>query len=185
MAEEALRELSRCRDRLANHDRIALYLDAYAAAGWRNFLAGQVGKLLAVETASPSLIELLCTHLIRYPSSAVFDTVFARLHLTRHPVAGSDSDKLTTAYSCLFCAAGAVGDWPRQNAVATAIESVTGARYKTLDTVADYFKSQSHSQPINRYLPAIPSLPVDVTLALYGFSDRQRAAPPPQIRPPR
>jgi len=172
LAQEALQELSRCRDMLDPSDRLSLYLDAYAAAGWQNILDGQVDKLLATQAGSVVLVEVLSGHLIRHPNPAILAKLFTSV--AQHPLTGSDSEKLT-AFACLFCAAGTAGDWARQDAIAAAIKAFTGTRYKALDGVESYFRRDTPGLPIEHYLPAMPPLPVDVTLALFEFSDRRRA----------
>jgi hypothetical protein len=172
MAPEALQELSRCRELLDPSDRLSLYLDAYAAAGWQNILDGQVDKLLATQAGSVVLVDVLSAHLIRYPNPAILAKLFTSV--AQHPLVGTDGEKLT-AFACLFCAAGTNGDWTRQEAIAAAIKTFTGARYRTLDMVGTYFRRPGSGPPVEHYLPALPPLPVDVTLALYEFSDRQRA----------
>jgi len=174
-ASDALFQLGREQDRLPASDRCRLGLDAFAALGWQGILRDQAAQLLSASKASPPLVELLCAHLIRYPSAAVLAQVADAFD--RDPPA--QADQRFGAYMSLYCAAGAAGDWKRLQAAEASLKTVAGARIAALDTLERYFRNNGRSGPIERYLPALPAMPIDIMYALYNYSDRH----PPGVDP--
>jgi hypothetical protein len=166
-ASDALFQLDRAQDRLPTHDRCQLYLDGYAALGWQTVLQDQAGQLLSAKPVGPAALELLCAHLIRYPNAAVLAQVADAFD--SNPAL--PADQRLGAYLSLYCAAGAVGDWTRMQAAGTVIKSISGVRTASLDPIGDYFRSNGRSGPIERYLPFLPSIPIEIMYALYDYSD--------------
>lgn len=174
-AGDALFELNRWQARLPAPDRLRLYLDAYAALGWQGILQDQVGRLLAASRDGTPLVELLCAHLIRFPNSAVLAQVAEAFE--KNPPA--PSEKRIGTYLSLYCAAGVSGDWKELQAAGTAMKAISGGRVVSLDVLERYFRTGGQSGSIERYLPVLPSLPIDVMYALYAYSDSH----PPGILP--
>ncbi len=174
-AGDALFQLNREQGRLPGPDRCRLNLDAYAALGWQGILQDQVGRLLAAGQDGTPLLELLCAHLIRYPNSTVLAQVADAFG--RNPPVPADQSIGT--YLSLYCAAGASGDWKRLQAAGTAMKAISGGKIVALDVFERYFRTSGRSGSIERYLPVLPSLPIDVMYALYGYSDSH----PPGILP--
>jgi hypothetical protein len=166
-AGDALLQLDREKDQVSEPDRFRLGLDAYAAMGWQSILQDQAGQLLSTRPVNPLFLELLCAHLIRFPNAAVLSQV-AEAFGGGPP---SPADQRLDAHISLYCAAGAMGDWKRLQAAETAMKAISGGRIAALDALEHYFRTKGRSGPIERYLPALPSLPVDVMYALYAYSD--------------
>ena len=167
---DALFQLSRGQDRLPPTDRCRLALDAYAVLGWTSILQDQAAQLLSARPVAAPSLEVLCAHLIRYPDAAVL----ARVAEAFERNTPSQAERLG-AYLSLYCAAGAVGDWKRLQAAENGLMAVTGGKIVGLDPLERYFRSNGRSGPIERYLPALPTMPVEITYALYGYSDRHPA----------
>jgi hypothetical protein len=166
-AGDALFQLNREQARLPAADRCWLLLDAYAALGWQSILQDQVGRLLAAGQTGTPLLELLCAHLIRYPNGPVLAQVADAFD--KSPA--GQADQGIGAYLSLYCAAGASGDWKRLQAAGTAMKSISGGKIVALDVLEHYFRTSGRSAPIERYLPVLPSMPVDIVYALYTYSD--------------
>jgi hypothetical protein len=165
-ASDALFLLDRDQARLPAADRWQLYLDGYAAMGWQSILLDQVNQFLSASSASPEAIELLCAHVIKYPDTAVLDEVADALD--KSPP--SKTDQKLEAYLSLYCAAGAVGDWKRLQAAGAVLKVITQGRI-ALDPIEGYFRSKGRLGPIERYLPGVPPIPMNVIIALYAYSD--------------
>jgi len=76
-AEAALELLDRYGSRVRDDERYRLRLDAYAVLGWHSLRTSDVDLLLSRPTAA--VLELLGTHLTRYPDQEILNRVFARL----------------------------------------------------------------------------------------------------------
>jgi hypothetical protein len=166
-ANDAFFQLNRAQDRLPAADLCRLSLDAYALLGWQSILQDQAGQLLSNRPLSSTILELVCVHLIRHPNAAVLALVADAFE--RNPSIPPDQ-RLGAAMS-LYCAAGAAGNWKLLRDAETALKSISGGRIVTLYGLEGYFRTQGRRGPIERYLPALPSLPIDVTYALYAYSD--------------
>lgn len=166
-ASDAFFQLNRAQNRLPASDRCRLYLDAYAVLGWQGILQDQVGQLLSSSTNNSALLELLCAHLIRYPNAAVLAQVADAFD--KSPPA--KTDEKIGSYLSLYCAAGASGDWNRLRSAGTDLKAISGVTIAGLDPMEAYFRTNGRSGPIERYLPALPSIPIEVMYALYAYSD--------------
>jgi hypothetical protein len=174
LADEALLQLNQFRGGLSARDRVSLELEAYWALGWRNFLFGETDQLLAGPPSAP-LVEVLSAHLIRHPDPALLAKVCTAVTQRPLPLDGEAAG----AYASLFCAAGAAGDWVRLGLLASEIQRVTASRCPALATVEAYFRGDFRVNPVERYLPALSILPIEVDYALFDFSDRRRITPKP------
>ena len=170
LADAALQELNLHAGLLDGPDRVRLYLDAYALEGWGAILHDQVDQLLAAGV-SAALIQLLCTHLIRHPDPVVLAKLFDAVY-RRPPAAVAGNLGI---YTSLFCAAGAGGDWVRLQAAAAELRALAESRFTSLNTAEAFFRG-SPAVPVERCLRALPGLPVEISYALYDFSDLRRPA---------
>ena len=171
---EALAQFNRNRGLLPIRDQTVLMLETYQALGWQPFLHDQVDKLLASALGAP-LVNLLCAHLIRHPDSIILAKVCSAVD--RHPPPADGQD--TAAYASLFCAAGAAGDSAQLAWAAAQLRRLAGSPYPALASVEAYFQGEFSRVPIERYLPILPVLPIEVDYALFDFSDRRRTAQAP------
>ena len=159
---DALFQIDHEQDRLPASDCLRFSLDAYSVLGWQSILQHQVGQLLSARSTGTPLLELICAHLIRYPNAALLAQT-ADAFESGAPI---PEDQRLGAYMSLYCAAGAAGDWKRLQAAKTALKGIAG-----LDTLERYFRASGRNGPIERCLRILPSLPLDVTYALYAYSD--------------
>jgi len=177
-ASDALYELDREQNSIGPVDRIKLYLDAYASLGWQSILEDQADKVLVAYPHNAFILELICAHLIRYPNPGVL----ARVAAAFDKFPPEPADQRLGAYTSFFCAAGAAGDWKHLKAAEAILKTLAGGRYATLDAMEGYFRSESRNVTVERYLPALPSIPVEISCALYEYSDRQRPGKKPRPR---
>jgi len=155
---------------MAPRDRIELVLATYAAEGWESIARSQVEQLLNADT-NPPAVELVCAQLIRNPDPAMLDALFAAVYRRPLPKNGD----LLGAYTSLFCAAGAEGDWLRLQAAAAELKSLTRTQFTSLDVAEAYFRAgRQGSVPLARCLRSLPGLPIDVTYAMYDYADRRK-----------
>ncbi len=147
---------------LSPRDRTALRLDALAAQGWSTTLDKEIDLLLAAPP-TPVVIELLGTHLIRWPDPALLEKICTRLEKSPPP----DDEKSYAAYLTLFCAAAAARDEPRLNWTAARIKAILGTRFASLDAVGAFLLGQRKNGHLENYLPALRPLPLEPTYALF------------------
>lgn len=170
LADEALIELNGVGKRMEPRDQIELLLETYAAEGWQSIVQGKVDQLLNAST-NTALIELVCAYLIRHPDPYILERLFAAVYGRALP-ANSD---LLGAYTSLFCAAGADGDWVRLQASAAELKSITRSQFTALDLAEAYFRDGTQNRiPFDRCLRSLPGLPIDVTYALYDYADGRK-----------
>ena len=171
LADAALLELNLHGALLDSPDRVRLYLDAYALEGWKSILYGQIDQLLAAGI-SPALVQLLCAHLVRHPDLVILEKLFDAVY--RQPPAAEPASM--GIYASLFCAAGASGDWVRLQAAAAELRAVAESRFTALNSAEAFFRGGPQPVPVERCLRSLPGLPVEISYALYDFSDLRRAA---------
>lgn len=174
MAGEALVQLNRVRGRFDTRDRLTLELDTYASLGWTSFLSDTVDQVLS-SSLGPPLVELLASHLIRHPNPELLNQVCSVLEKRPLP----PEPESASAYASLFCAAGAAEDWGNLARLAAQLQRVTGAPCPSLNVMEAYFRGECRTKPLERYLLALPILPIEVDYALFSFSDRRLSAPTP------
>ena len=120
---------------------------------------------------TPAVVELLATHLVRYPNPELLRLVFTRLDAAPLP----NDEVGYRAYCALFCAAGAGDDRERLHALRVALKERAGAAFVTLNTAEDFFLGQSASSRIESFLPVL-TLPVET---LYALLERYAGGRPP------
>jgi tetratricopeptide (TPR) repeat protein len=120
---------------------------------------------------TPAVVELLATHLVRYPNAELLRLVFTRLEPAPLPT----TEAGYRAYCALFCATGVVGDRDQLHALTVALKERAGAAFVTLNAAEDFFLGQSASSRIESFLPAL-TLPVET---LYALLERYAAGRTP------
>jgi len=122
---------------------------------------------------TPAVVELLATHLVRYPNAELLRLVFTRLDAAPLPA----NEAGYRAYCALFCAAGvgATGNSPRPSRVT--LKARAGATFVTLNAAEDFFLGQS-AFVADRILPARAHLAGGNPLRLAGtFCGRSPVRP--------
>ncbi|MFA6288618.1 MAG: hypothetical protein WC661_14635 [Opitutaceae bacterium] len=114
-------------------DRIALRLDALAASGWSVTLDKEVAQLLLQQPTAP-VVEVLGTHLIRWPNAGLFGKLYARLQQSPLP----KNEESYAAYLVVFCAAGADGNKSALNWSRECMKEILGAGFTSLDAAGKY-----------------------------------------------
>lgn len=120
---------------------------------------------------TPAVVELLATHLVRYPNAELLRLVCTRLDSAPLPA----TEAAYRAYCALFCAAGVVGDRERLHALTVTLKERAGAAFVSLNAAEDFFLGQSASSRIESFLPVL-TLPVET---LYALLERYAAGRPP------
>ncbi len=165
-------------DHIHDDERCALRLAAFAQLDWRSLLDSDVALLLTPPPTGP-VIELLGTHLARYPNRAVLDQVFARLQAS--PLAPIKANH--NAFAALFCAAGIAGDFEKMHAMSLALRQADGTSALTLSSFEDFFQGKPPARYVESFLPALP-LPLELTyIMLSRYSSGHAAAPAATARP--
>jgi tetratricopeptide (TPR) repeat protein len=119
---------------------------------------------------TPAVVELLATHLVRYPNAELLRLVFTRLDAAPLPA----NEAGYRAYCALFCAAGVGGDRQQLHALTVTLKERAGATFVTLNAAEDFFLGQSASSRIESFLPVL-TLPVET---LYALLERYAAGRP-------
>jgi tetratricopeptide (TPR) repeat protein len=122
---------------------------------------------------TPAVVELLATHLVRYPNAALLRLVCTRLESAPLPA----NETGYRAYCALFCAAGVAGDRERLHALTVVLKERAGATFITLNAAEDFFLGQSASSRIESFLPVL-TLPVETLYALLERYATGRPAAP-------
>ena len=122
---------------------------------------------------TPAVVELLATHLVRYPNAALLRLVCTRVESAPLPA----NETGYRAYCALFCAAGVVGDRERLHALTVTLKERAGATFITLNAAEDFFLGQSASSRIESFLPVL-TLPVETLYALLERYATGRPAAP-------
>jgi hypothetical protein len=167
---------------LGDKDRISLELDAYAASDYRRLRSALIARLLPL-LPETNAIELIASHLIRYPD-AELSRAFLRTAIDRiGPVSPDDYSLLMT----LFCVAAANEQAEILRELTALIRRSTAARFDTLEAVQRYFLNEAEG-PIGSILPIINPSGLDVVYAMFDRFEpaalsRDPAAPPAPENP--
>ena len=142
-------------------DCTSLRLGALAAQGRTATLNREVDFLLSPPLTDP-VVELLGTHLIRWPDAGLFEKLSNRL---KQSSLTSDQEGYT-AYLVFFCAAG-VGKSESDLAwSATRLRQILGARLVSLDATGKFFLGRKTAGYFENYLSALQPLPLETIYAL-------------------
>lgn len=160
--------------RVADDERYAVQLDAFAQLGWDSLRDSDVSLLLTPPPTGP-IMELLAAHLAKNPSRPLFDRVFARLQAAPLPPTRENYNALIG----LFCAAGIAGDYQKMHAVAVLLDQVPHASPLTLAAFEDFFQGKPPPRHIEAFLPSLP-LSLDMTYILLGRYSTGRVVQPRQ-----
>lgn len=156
--------------RFGDNERYRLRLDAFAVLGWKSVHEADVELLLTLPPTAP-IVELLATHLVKYPNQHVLDRLFARLQDAPLPLVR----EAHSAYMALFCAAGVGRDFAKMDAVIETLKELSGSSLLTITSFADFFRDAAPQQRVETFLPTVP-LPLDLTYAML-------ARYPPRLSP--
>ncbi len=162
--------------RLDDTARATLLLDAYASLGAPQSLQRLIAALLAAPLNLPTA-NLLCAHLVRHPNPAAFDALYVEFQARRIPF----DDRSIETYLAMYCTAGVAGDWPKMEAIATALRPRLGGNARTIGFTEAFFRGQTTQTRIASVLPALP-LSLEMTYALlerYPGPQTHPAFPPP------
>ena len=160
-SQAALGLLAQPDNGLNARDRIALRLDALAASGWSAALDKEVDQLLLQQPSVP-VVEVLGTHLIRWPNAGLFEKLHARLQQSPLP----KNEESYAAYLVVFCAAGADGDESGLNWSMECMKEILGMRFTSLDAAGKYLLGQSAGH-LENYLSMLHPLPLETAYALF------------------
>jgi hypothetical protein len=170
----ALDLLGQYGSRLADDERYALRLDAFAQLGWQTLRESDVSLLLTPTPTGP-IMELLGAHLAKNPDRTLLDRVFARLRTD--PLAPTRENY--NALIDLFCAAGIAGDYPKMHAMALLLNQTAHSSPLTLTAFEDFFQGKPPPRHIEAFLPSLP-LSLDMTYILLGRYSTGRVVLPRQ-----
>ncbi len=174
----ALDLLAKYGDRVRDDERYPLRLAAFGQLGWQSLLDSDIALLLTAPPTGP-VIELLGTHLARYPNRTVLDHVFARLK--EAPLASARENH--NAFAALFCAAGIAGDFDKMHVMGLALQQSSGSSALTLGAFEDFFQGKPPPRYIESFLPSLP-LPLELTyIMLSRYSSSRTAASAAPSRP--
>ena len=174
-------------DLLARHPQaldaeaeITVKLEAYAALKADRLLRKLTAELLdAPFTAtSPSLINLLCAHLIRHPDVSLFSQLWGKVTAAQLPM----NSETASAWFSLLCTAGAVGDRERLQEITERIKDAAKTPFVSLGLVEAFFRGQTSERQSIPFLPILP-LPIEVTYALLQRYQPASSIPAPPDRP--
>ena len=160
-SQAALGVLAQPDNGLNTRDRIALRLDALAASGWSAALDKEVDQLLLQPPTVP-VVEVLGTHLIRWPNAGLLEKFYGRLQQAPLP-RGEES---YSAYLVFFCAAGAGGNEPALNWGGERMREILGTRFTSLDAAGKYLL-EAKAGHLENYLTMLHPLPLETTYALF------------------
>lgn len=147
--------------RLPNSEQVRIFFAACATGGARDRLRREVGNLLGATPTAPA-VDLLATHLIRYPDADLLALVVDRVIATPLP----PTDDAFVAYNALFCAAGVGHDATRQRQLAGLLKQRACSTYAAIDAAQEFFARREHPQGIGGVLIAL-MLSLDTTYALH------------------
>ena len=175
---DAIDLLVRFQTKLDDEASTTLKLDAYAAAGMKHLLEGQIDNLLVQKLDLPR-IKILCAHLIRWPDPVTFARVCDSVERA-HLALNTDSAGI---WFSLVCTAGVVGDRTRLQSMVVSLKLTTNSQFLALSTVESFFRNENSPERITTLLPMLP-LPLEVDYALIERYPGQRrslsAAPAPK-----
>lgn len=167
--DDALAQLGRWGRILSPVERSLLSFDTYQSMGWSSFASEQFDQLLN-NAPNAALLELLSAHLIRYPDRVLLAKACAALD--RHPLAGDSQEGF--AYTSLFCAAGAAGDWDQMHNLAGHLQALSGSQLPALAALESYFRRDYRSTSLRQCIPVLMAVPTEVNYALLKFFDAKQ-----------
>ena len=158
---EALAMLDRyaAAKRLPPADDFTLRLDIFGALGRNDLLCARLdeGGINARE------LELVSAHLVRHPDAAVLAALARSVERARLP----PDPQTSAAYTAFYMACGVAGDWDRAKAAAGMLKEASGSRMASLDAVQAFLRAGETPVRVERILPMLPTLPLDMIYALY------------------
>ncbi len=160
---EVLTQVMASRGRLPGRTILSLGLSAYAAAKDETGRSREIVSLLASRPKLSEVeIEVLCSHLIRYPNPA---SLRALMEAWRNDPSMPHAEQLPL-YIALYCAA-AVGEDDETKRQAEAWMKVTGSELPHVLALVDRALAPTgKNRPNVRLLPSLPTLPIEVTYTL-------------------
>lgn len=173
-ARPALDLLAQYGSRVADDERYAVQLDAYAQLGWDSLRESTVSLLLTPRPTGP-IMELLAAHLAKNPSQHLLDRVFARLQSA--PLAATLENY--NALIALFCAAGIAADYSKMHFLGQLLDQMAHASPLTLAAFEDFFQGKPPPRHIEAFLPSLP-MSLDMTYILLGRYSTGRVVIPRQ-----
>jgi len=160
---EALALLQIVRDEMASRDFARLVFAAYATMRDRDRLHREVSSLLGVERKiTPTEIVLLAVHLVDYPDPILL-TMVGRA-LVRLPL--DPAEARLEAIIAVFCAAGVEGDEEQMAQARKLIADTFSTVPLGLTKLEAFFMGKSASTRIERLLPSLNPLPLELNYAL-------------------
>ena len=158
---EALAMLDRyaAAQRLPPADDFTLRLEVLAALGRGDLVCARLdqGAVGARE------LELVSAQLVRHPDPAVLAALARSVDRARLP-AGAEASAGCAAY---YVACAVAGDWDQAKVAADLLREATGARLTSLGGVEAFFRAKGATVQVERVLPLLPTLPLDMIYALY------------------
>lgn len=169
---EALALLQIVRSEMVGRDFARLVFAAYATMGDRDRLQREFASLLAIDRSiTPTEIVLLAVHLVDYPDPVLLKMVSeALVRLPLDPV-----EARLEAVIAVFCAAGVQGDDKQMAQTRKLIADTFSTVPLGLTKLEAFFLERSTSTRIERLLPTLNPLPLELNYALLS-----RYMPAPQ-----
>lgn len=177
-AADALRLLELPAAQLPARDVASLRLHALQALGWSSLLRADLETLTAGPVDAP-LAEALATFFVTHPDAAAFAATFDAF-------AGQQRGGAPAPYRtwlAWLCAAGANQDFGRFRIAADTLRQISGSEIRSLAAAEAFFRGDSATARIERYLPLLQPLPLETTYALLERYYRPRAGARPSARP--
>ncbi len=158
---EALAMLDRyaAAQRLPDADEFALRLEVLAALGRSDLVCARLEQ----GTIGPRELALVSVQLVRHPDPVVLAALARSARRAKLP-AGLETSAGCTAF---YVACAVAGDWDQAQGAADLLRESTGSRLTSLEGVDAFFKAKGASGQIERILPLLPTLPLDMVYALY------------------
>lgn len=169
---EAMAMLDRYRStsRIPEADAFRLRLEAYAALNRPDLLINRLDQ----GTINSRELDLISIHLARHPDPATLAALARSLQRSQWP-----SDVPTFgAYTDFFLACAIAGDWDKLHIAASRLKEISGSPLVSLDKVEAFFKGESGSAGMERVLPTMPAVSLEMIFALY---DRYGGQPAPVV----
>ncbi|MEO0054250.1 MAG: hypothetical protein RLZZ50_197 [Verrucomicrobiota bacterium] len=147
---------------IGDREKTRLQLDVLAKAGNTTDRARLFRQLLTLPT-QPALVEMLVSHLVLHPDTALLRALGDKL--TRDPLPpGEASYPLLLAW---FSACGAVGDATLANEAAARLATATARDSRALDYARLALLAAGQGFRVETILPLLQPLPLEVIYALY------------------
>lgn len=162
--QTALTGIQAARERLPGRTVLSLGLAAYAAAGQETKRGQEIEALLnRRRQITPTEIEVLCAHLIRYPHPTALQSLVRAWQAA--PPSSTDTIPL---YFSLFCAASIAQDDATKVQAEVWIKSASHELPRALTLLDQTLHTANPAQRFGRLLPALPSMPLEVTYQLFS-----------------